>query len=99
MNITFQPLNAAYRPSVTVPSKQKPRSEKIKGDYDTVNIRKAQAALEDDENFARLLAKKTAAQLGDGASQERVQELGRRIGEGTYQPDAQRIAGRLLGLS
>ena len=83
MNITFQPLNAAYRPSVTVPSKQKPRSEKIKGDYDTVNIRKAQAALEDDESFARLLAKKTAAQLGDGA----------------YQPDAQRIAGRLLGLS
>ena len=64
MNITFQPLNAAYRPSVTVPSKQKPRSEKIKGDYDTVNIRKAQAALEDDESFARLLAKKTAAQSG-----------------------------------
>lgn len=99
MNITFQPLNAAYRPPVSASSKQKPRSEKIKGDYDTVNIRRAQAAPEDDESFARMLAKKTASQLNEGVSQERVQELGRRISEGAYQPDAQRIAGRLLGLS
>ncbi len=98
MNISFQPLNATYRPTVSAPGKQKPRSEKIKGDYDTVNIRRAQAAPEDDESFARMLARKTASQLGDGASQERVQELSRRISEGTYQPDAQRIAGRLLGL-
>lgn len=98
MNITFQPLNAAYRPPVSSSGKQKPRSEKIKGDYDTVNIRRAQAAPEDDESFARMLARKTASQLNDGVSQERLQELGRRISEGTYQPDAQRIAGRLLGL-
>ncbi len=99
MNITFQALNAVYRPSVPAQSKQKPRSETIKGDYDTVNIRHVPASLEDDESFARILAKKTASQLGEGASQERVQELSRRITDGTYQPNAQRIAGRLLGLS
>lgn len=98
MNVTFQKLNTAYRPMVPAKSKQAPRSEKIKGDYDTVNIRRSQAAPEDDETFARMLARRTAAQLGDGASQERVQELSRRISEGSYQPDSQRIAGRLLGL-
>lgn len=99
MNVTFQKLNTVYRPTVPVKSKQAPRTEKIKGDYDTVNIRRSQAVPEDDETFARMLARKAAAQLGDGASQEKMQELSRRISDGSYQPDAQRIAGRLLGLS
>lgn len=98
MNVTFQKLNTAYRPAVHVKSKQTARSEKIKGDYDTVNIRRSQAAPEDDETFARMLARKASAQLVDGASQEKMQDLNRRISEGSYQPDAQRIAGRLLGL-
>lgn len=99
MNVTFQKLNTAYRPSVPVMTKPAPRSEKIKGDYDTVNIRRSQTLPEDDETFARMLARKAAAQLGDGASQEKMQEVGRRISDGSYRPDAQRIAGRLLGLS
>lgn len=98
MNVTFQTLNTAYRPTVPVKTKQVPRTEKIKGDYDTVNIRRSQAAPEDDETFARMLARKAAAQLGDGASQEKRQEVSRRVSDGSYKPDAQRIAGRLLGL-
>ena len=44
-----------------------------------------------------MLARKTAAQL-DSVSQERVQELNSRVADGTYIPDPQRIAGRMLGL-
>lgn len=99
MNVTFQKLNTVYRPSVPAQTRQTPKAGKVKGDYDTVNIRRSQAAPEDDETFARMLARKAAAQLGDGASQEKMQELSRRISDGSYQPDAQRIAGRLLGLS
>jgi len=73
-----------------------PRKEKVKGDYDTVNIRRSRVA-DDDETFARMLARKTASQLG-GASRERVAELRSKVADGSYVPDAQRIAGRMLGL-
>ena len=99
MNITFQTTNpSSYRSTVPVQPRRKTQSGTAKKDYDTVNIRRPRTTLEDDESFARLLARKAAAQVGEGASQEKVQELGRRIADGTYQPDAQRIAGRLLGL-
>lgn len=99
MNITFQTLKSTgYRLQVATQSKYTPRTEKAKGDYDTVNIRKSQPVPEDEESFARMLAQRTAAQVNEGASPERVKELGRRVAEGTYQPNAQRIAGRLLGL-
>ena len=87
MNITFQTMNTSYRTAVPAQRKYTPASGKTKGDYDTVNISKS-----------RVLARKTAAQLSDGASQERVQELKSSIAEGVYQPDSQMIAGRLLGL-
>ena len=95
MNITFPSLNTSYRPSVSVQPKTTPRKEKASGDYDTVNIRRSKAL--DDETFARMLAKKAAAQLGT-ASSERVADLRRKTEDGTYKPDPQRIAGRMLGL-
>ncbi|MCI8517543.1 MAG: flagellar biosynthesis anti-sigma factor FlgM [Hungatella sp.] len=97
MNITFQAMNPSYRSPVPTQAKRTPQVTKAKGDYDTVKISRTQAPAEDDETFARMLARKTAAQLGS-ASQERVQELGSRVANGTYVPDAQRIAGRMLGL-
>ena len=97
MNITFQTLNSSYRSSVSVQPRRAPQPKKAKGDYDTVNISKAPVTADDDETFARVLARKTAAQIGS-ASLERVQEVGSRVADGTYVPDAQRIAGRLLGL-
>lgn len=102
MNVTFKTMNSpAYRTSVPAQRKRTPQSGMTKAaDYDTVDIKRTRAAQDDDESFARLLARKVTAQIGGGgASPERVQELGRRIADGTYQPDAQRIAGRMLGLS
>lgn len=97
MNITFQTMNTSYRPSVSVKSRPMPKTEKIKGDYDTVKISSSRTAQTDDESFARILARRTASQLG-GASQERVQELRSKVADGSYVPDASRIAGRMLGL-
>lgn len=97
MNITFQTMNTSYRPSVSVKSRSMPKTEKIKGDYDTVRISSPKTAQTDDESFARILARRTASQLGS-ASQERVQELRTKVTDGSYVPDASRIAGRMLGL-
>ena len=41
MNVTFQKLNTAYRPSVPAQTRQTPKAGKVKGDYDTVNIRRS----------------------------------------------------------
>lgn len=99
MNVIFRTLNNdPYRAPVSAPRKRAAQSPAVKGDYDTVNIRRTPVAQDDDESFARILARRTASQINTGASQERVQELSRRIADGTYQPDAQRIAGRMLGL-
>ena len=97
MNITFQTMNPSYRSPVPAQQRRAPKAQKAKGDYDTVNISRTSAALQDDESFARMLARKTAAQLGS-ASQERVQELRAKVTDGSYVPDASRIAGRMLGL-
>ena len=96
MNITFPTMKTSYRPASPVQPRRAPRTEKSRGDYDTVNIRRAPAP-EDDETFARMLARKTAAQMGS-VSPERVTELQSRVAGGTYTPDPQRIAGRMLGL-
>lgn len=97
MNITFQAMNTSYRTPIPAQQKRASLARKARGDYDTVNIRRPQAVINDDESFSRMLARKTASQLGD-ASQDKVNELSRKIADGTYQPDAQRIAGRMLGL-
>ncbi len=96
MNITFPSLNTSYRSAVPAQQKTMPRKAAVKGDYDTINIRRPKAA-DDDETFARMLARKTASQLGS-AGTERIAELRGRVADGTYVPDAQRIAGRMLGL-
>lgn len=95
MNITFSSLNTSYRSAVPAQQKSMPRQTKVKGDFDTVNIRRPR--VEDDETFARMLASKTASQL-NGVGAERVSELRSKVASGTYVPDAGRIAGKMLGL-
>lgn len=97
MNIKFQTISPAYRAPVTVPDRRTPQTGKTRGNYDTVTIHGTQTGQED--SFARILSRSAAAQLSEGASPERVQELGRQVSAGTYHPDADRIAGRLLGLN
>lgn len=97
MNIRLQTMNPSYRTPIPAQSRRTPVSGKTKGNYDTVTIHGAQASQE--ESFARVLSRSAAAQLGEGAKPERVQELRQQVAAGTYRPDADRIAGRLLGLS
>lgn len=97
MNIRFQTVNPSYRTPVPSQSKRTPVAGKTKGNYDTVTIHGAQSSQE--TSFARVLARSAAAQLSEGATPERVQDLKSRVSVGTYHPDADRIAGRLLGLN
>lgn len=96
MNITFSSLNTSYRSTAPTQQRSVPHKAKIKGDYDTVNIRRSKVA-GDDETFARMLARKTASQLTSPGA-DRVSELRSKVAEGTYVPDPGRIAGRMLGL-
>ncbi len=101
MNVIFRTVNnTSYRTPVSAPRKRASQpSATVKGDYDTVNIQRSRAVQDDDEAFARMLARKAAGQLsGNSATPERLQELGRKVADGSYQPDAQMIAGRMLGL-
>ena len=102
MNVLFRPVNnTTYRTPVSAPRKRASQpAATVKGDYDTVNIQRSRTVQDDDETFARMLARKTASQLtGDSISPDRLQELGRKVADVSYQPDAQQIAGRMLGLS
>ena len=102
MKIKFQTLDTSYPSSVSRQRRRAPQPEKTRenyGNYDTVMINGPRINQEEDNSFARMLARSAASQLSAGASPERVQELGRQVADGTYQPDAQKIAGRLLGLN
>jgi len=97
MNVKFQTISPAYRTPVAAPKRRTSQAGKSQGNYDTVTIRGTQA--DQEGSFARILSRTAASQLNEGASPERVQELGRQVAEGTYHPDADRIAGRLLGFN
>ncbi len=98
MNITFQTMKTSYRSPVPAQRPFMPQTEKAKADYDTIDISRSRVNQDSDESFAQILARRAASQLKSGASQERVQELKSQIADGTYVPDSQKIAGRLLGL-
>lgn len=99
MNIKFQTVNPSYRTPVPAQGKRAVQPEKTRGNYDTVTIHKAYSAQENEEGFARVLARRAASQMNAGAAPERVQELKAQVAAGTYQPDSAKIAGRLLGLN
>lgn len=97
MNIQFQTISPAYRAPAAAPKRHTAQTGKSQGNYDTVTIRGTQT--DQEESFARMLSRTAASGLSEGAGPERVQELGRQVAAGAYHPDADRIAGRLLGLS
>ncbi len=97
MNIKFQTMSPSYRTPTPAPAVRKPKAGQSKGNYDTVTIHGPQVSQED--SFAKILSRRAASSLSESASPERVQELSRQVSSGTYHPDADRIAGRLLGLN
>ena len=66
-----------------------------KADKDTVSLSKDNAV--DDRSFVAALSKATAESLKVGASDKKVAELHQQVQSGTYRPNAQRIAEKMLG--
>lgn len=66
-----------------------------KADKDTLSLSKDNAV--DDRSFVAALSKATAESLKVGASDKKVAELHQQVQSGTYRPNAQRIAEKMLG--
>ena len=66
-----------------------------KADTDTLSLSKDNAV--DDRSFVAALSKATAESLKVGASDKKVAELHQQVQSGTYRPNAQRIAEKMLG--
>lgn len=100
MNISFQPTNTVaatdYYTPPTTDGRPRRCAGRTSGNYDTVSISKSQPVA-DDSCFACVLARKTAKEITYEASPEQVQSISRQIHSGTYKPDPERIAERLLG--
>ena len=66
-----------------------------KADKDTLSLSIDNAV--DDRSFVAALSKATAESLKVGASDKKVAELHQQVQSGTYRPNAQRIAEKMLG--
>lgn len=66
-----------------------------KADKDTLSLSKDNAV--DDRSFVAALSKATSDSLKVGASDKKVAELHQQVQSGTYRPNAQRIAEKMLG--
>jgi len=66
-----------------------------KADKDTLSLSKDNVV--DDRSFVAALSKATAESLKVGASDKKVAELHQQVQSGTYRPNAQRIAEKMLG--
>ena len=66
-----------------------------KADKDTLSLSKDNAV--EDRSFVAALSKATAESLKVGASDKKVAELHQQVQSGTYRPNAQRIAEKMLG--
>ena len=100
MDVKLYGINAAGRkypsyrtaPSVSEPARR-PAAESA-GSYDQLTLRQSYPS--DSGQFARILAKDAAKDISVPASQARVEELRSQVADGTYVPDAARIASRML---
>lgn len=66
-----------------------------KANKDTLSLSKDNAV--DDRSFVAALSKATAESLKVGVSDKKVAELHQQVQSGTYRPNAQRIAEKMLG--
>ena len=93
---TRGPDYSSYRTHVVQTDKLVSAPEKAAGNYDKVTIHKTQASGSSDTGFARMLAKTLDDKLDEGEGQSEVLRLQSMVASGTYQPDARRIAERML---
>ena len=100
-------MNLSIRPDVSTRVDQQTRQASLankpeerveagqKADKDTLSLSKDNAV--DDRSFVAALSKATAESLKVGASDKKVAELHQQVQSGTYRPNAQRIAEKMLG--
>ncbi len=73
----------------------------IPGNYDTVTLHSGTSFSTDDRSFAAAIARKLTGEVieesGKNTSPEKLARLKREVSDGTYTPNAQLIARRLLG--
>lgn len=84
----------AHNTSTT--EKKQTTVQKSQANYDKVTIQHTQTPISE-SSFANLLAKETASKANESVPQERVLSLQHQVSAGTYQPDARRIAQKMLG--
>lgn len=99
MNITFYTNSADfpdYRSLTSAAGRKKTAANLNPADYDKFTANKSPLPA-DETSFARVLAREAAGKLEGGVSQERVSNLQQQVASGVYQPNARRIAERMLG--
>lgn len=99
MNITFYKMNndcSKYNsPSLQQDKvKASPGSTPVNHDRLTINSSRLPT---DEASFARILAREAAIHLEDGPGSEQLLRLKQQVSDGTYVPDARRIAQHMLG--
>ncbi len=86
---------SSYRTAPSAPDQSKPNAAGSIGNYDKLTLHRTQYPT-DPKRFARLLAKEAAKEVSRTTNSERVEELRRQVAAGTYVPDADLIARRML---
>lgn len=101
MGVKLYRTNAAgidysyYRTAPSAPEQPRFSATESSGNYDKLTLHKTQYP-SDAKSFAGLLAHEAAKETSVPASQARVDELRSQVEAGTYQPDANLIARRML---
>lgn len=95
MNIKLY-TNNVEPPNYHSPAPAADKAKPAAGNFDKATFHKPAAPVDESE-FARVLARETAARLEQSASPEKVARLQQQVASGTYQPNARTIAERMLG--
>ncbi|MGL5436391.1 MAG: flagellar biosynthesis anti-sigma factor FlgM [Lachnospiraceae bacterium] len=87
--------SANYRSAISAADKSKPAANLSAGNFDQATFYQSSKPV-DEPSFARALAHAVANRLEQTDPQEKVARLQQQVADKTYQPDARRIAERIL---
>lgn len=99
MNIKIYTNNTEppnYHSPASATDRAKPAVGTSAGDYDKATFNKPSEPI-DGSIFARLVAHETAGRLERNDNQEKIERLKQQVATGSYQPNAKKIAERILG--
>ncbi len=85
-----------YNPSAATADRSKAVAGKAAGNYDKVTFSKSSAPVSE-TSFSRVLARETASLIEQTDNHAKVFRLQQQVASGTYVPNSQTIAERILG--